>query len=63
MQEIKRQALLELQKAVGAAEKKAVGMMSDERDRLEQALIEAQTLLYQQENKAEVSLVWYLKNK
>lgn len=62
MNEVKRQAVSELQKAVAAAEQKANEMVSAERAKLDQSIVEARqkaaeeavSLLNQQEDSSEV---------
>lgn len=61
--EVKRQAMTELQKAVSDAERKAHEMISAERSKMERALAEAKrqasedalTIINQQEDSSEVS--------
>lgn len=63
MNEVKRQAMSELQKAVSDAERKAHEMISAERSKMERALAEAKrqasedalTVINQQEDSSEVS--------
>lgn len=62
--EVKRQAMSELQKAVSDAERKAHEMISAERSKMERALAEARkqasedalTVINQQEDSSEVSI-------
>lgn len=62
--EVKRQAMSELQKAVSDAERKAHEMISAERSKMERALAEAKrqasedalTVINQQEDSSEVSI-------
>lgn len=64
MNEVKRQAMSELQKAVSDAERKAHEMISAERSKMERALAEAKrqasedalTVINQQEDSSEVSI-------
>lgn len=63
--EVKRQAMSELQKAVSDAERKAHEMISAERSKMERALAEAKrqasedalTVINQQEDSSEVSII------
>ena len=65
---MKRQAMLELQKAVSAAEQKASDMISSERIKMEQALkdgrkqahTEILSTINHQEESSEVSYICYL---
>ncbi len=65
MNEVKRQAMSELQKAVSDAERKAHEMISAERSKMERALAEAKrqasedalTVINQQEDSSEVSII------
>lgn len=66
--EVKRQAMSELQKAVSDAERKAHEMISAERSKMERALAEAKrqasedalTVINQQEDSSEVSTAAFL---
>lgn len=63
--EVKRQAMSELQKAVSDAERKAHEMISAERSKMERALVEAKrqasedalSVINQQEDSSEVALI------
>lgn len=65
MNEVKRQAMSELQKAVSDAERKAHEMISAERSKMERALAEAKrqasedalSVINQQEDSSEVCLI------
>lgn len=67
--EVKRQAMSELQKAVSDAERKAHEMISAERSKMERALAEAKrqasedalTVINQQEDSSEVSTAAFLR--
>lgn len=71
MNEVKRQAMSELQKAVSDAERKAHEMISAERSKMERALAEAKrqasedalSVINQQEDSSEVCLVLELSQR